>query len=486
MSTTMRIRPLVPLIGAGGVLLPAGVIAIVERAWGVVVCGDGRAQDVDAVFDVPVAVSGAGKKLAGISKYFGANSSGESTVNFSNLAVDASHGYKLAADGPFVAVRLVLVNRSPNTIAGWRMTVATTETADASSNDNASQPIIGGTMYKQAAPAGTVNGHIPVTWAGSATTPNLVGSATSVTYLVSDRIPIASVPRTDVAAGTAASRMGLLIVRCDSAGNAAANAAVQAAVAGATALRDVNAANRGKTLTVFGGTAMAATPANSGIPGNSSNRMFEVFPIFEYAQPAYTVMQVGDSTDKNDAIVAGVYNNWGWRGCVDAGSSARAFSYLDCAASSRNSAEYWARAKELFAAGIIPDVLLIQPASINDDFTQANPGTILLAGKARAAEIITLAAQYGIRHVCFRAIFPNSNLAAAKDAFRQDWNAWLQSFASSMGAGFIGTAGLSAGIVGGVEQWIAGTNSDALHPSEAGIDTVLAPTLAAYLRSLPV
>lgn len=66
MSTTMRIRPLVPLIGAGGVLLPAGVIAIVERAWGVVVCGDGRAQDVDAVFDVPALVSGSGNPASSV------------------------------------------------------------------------------------------------------------------------------------------------------------------------------------------------------------------------------------------------------------------------------------------------------------------------------------------------------------------------------------------------------------------------------------
>lgn len=439
---------------------------------------DGKEFPLDVVA-AQALVSGGGKNLTGISKYFGANAAGESTVNFSNLAIDASHGYKLAADAPFVAVRMVLVNRSPNTITGWRVTVATTETADASSNDNASQPIIGGTLYKQAAPAGTVNGHIPVTWGGSATTPALVGSATAVTYLVSDRIPITSVPRADVPS----SRMGLLIVRCDSAGNAAANAAVQAAVAGATALRDVTTANRGKTLTVFGGTAMAATPANSGIPGNSSNRMFAVFPIFEYAQPAYTVMQVGDSTDKNDFIVAGVYNNWGWRGCVDASSATRAFSYLDCAASSRNSAEYWARAKELFAAGIVPDVLVIQPASINDDFTVADPGAILLAGKARAAEIITVAEQYGIRYICFRAIFPSTGLASAKDAFRQSWNSWLGAFSASIGTGFISTAGLSGGIVGGVEQWAAGMNYDAFHPSEAGIDTVLAPALASYLRT---
>lgn len=429
-------------------------------------------------------VSGAGKKLAGMSKYFGANLGGGATVNTSNLAVDASHGYKLAADAAFVAVRMVLVNRSPNTITGWRVTVATTETADTSSNSNASQPIIGGVTYAQAAPAGTVNGHIPVTWGGSATTPALAGSASAVTYLVSDRIPITSVPRADVAASSAASRMGLLIARCDSAGNAGANPAVQTSVAGASALQSVTAANRGKTLCVFGGTALAATPANSGIPGNATNRMFEVFPIFEYAQPVYTVMQVGDSTDDNDALVAGVYNNWGWRGCVDASTTTRAFSYLNSSASSRNSAEYWARAKELFAAGLVPDVLVIQPASVNDDFTQADPGTILLAGKARAAEIITAAAQYGIRHVCFRAIFPSTGLLAAKDAYRQQWNAWLQTFATSMGAGFIGTSGLSGGVVGGVEQWASGLNADTIHPNELCIDTVLAPALTAYLRTL--
>lgn len=418
--------------------------------------------------------------VAGASKYFGANLGGGATVNTSNLAVDESHGYKIAADAPFTAVRLVMVNRSPNTLTGFRFTVAVSETADTSTNSNASQPIINGVTYAQAAPAGTVNGHIPVTWAGAATTPALVGSASEVTYQISDRIPITSVPRADYPNST----LPLLIIRADSLGNAVNNIAVQTSVTGANALRAVTEANRGKTLCIFGGTALAATPANSGIPGNATNRMFEVYPIFEYAQPAWTVMQVGDSTDQMDAIVAGIYNNWGWRGCVDAGSSSRVFSYMDESASSANSATYWARAKELFAAGLIPDAIVIQPASINDDFTQAVPNRVLLNGKARAVEIATTANFYGIRYLCFRAIFPSTTLTAIQDAYRREWNTWLQSFAASIGAYFIPVGALSGGIVNGVEQWATGYNYDTRHPNELAADTILAPALTTWLKTL--
>jgi len=418
--------------------------------------------------------------LTGISKHFGANLGGSATFNVTNLSADGSHGYKIAADAPFIAVRLVHVNRGPNTLTGFRMTVAVSETADASSNSNASQPIINGVTYGQAAPAGTVNGHIPVTWGGSVTTPALVGSATAATYQISDRIPITSVPRADVPS----SNMHLLIVRCDSAGLAGTPAAVQTSVLGASALQTISAANRGKTLTIFGGTALALTPANVGIPGNSTNRHFEVFPIFEYAQPAWTVMQVGDSTDQMDAIVAGVYNNWGWRACVDASTTSRAFSYVNEAASSRDATEYWARAKELFAAGIVPNVLVIQPASLNDDFTQAAPNTVLLKGRARAAEIATVAKQYGIKHVCFRPIFPNSALTSPQDAFRQAWNVWLQTFAAAVGVYYLPMTSLSGGILAGVEQWAAGMNYDLKHPSELAADTVLAPLLRDWLRTL--
>lgn len=476
------------VMGESGAVLAAGGTYSVGDDFGRALIGRGAAVDTfnrkappkNALNDSQVAAVAGRLAIAGASKYFGANLGGAGTVNVSNLSADASHGYKIAADAPFVAVRLVHVNRGPNTLTGFRFTVATTETADASSNSNASQPIIGGTTYNQAAPAGTVNGHIPVTWAGSATTPALVGSASAVTFQISDRIPITSVPRADVPG----SNRHLLIVRADSAGLAGTPAAVQTSVLGASALQTVSSANRGKTLVVFGGTTMAATPANSGIPGNSTNRMFEVFPIFEYAQPAWTVMQVGDSTDQMDAIVAGVYNNWGWRACADASSTSRAFTYMNEAAASQTAATYWARAKELFAAGVVPDVLVIQPASVNDDFTQATPNTVLLNGKARAVEICTVAKQYGIKFLCLRPIFPNTALTSVQDAYRQSWNAWLESFSSSVGAFYLPMTGLSAGLTAGVEQWIAGTNYDTKHPSETAADTILAPALATWLRTL--
>ena len=427
-------------------------------------------------------MSGAGVRTpiaAAIAKWFGGTHGGGVTFNAvgNKSGGTFSFGYKHALDAPFVAVRVVLVNRTGAAQSNWRITVGVTESALVSSNDETSQVKVGGSFYKVAVTAGSNLGHVPATFAGSATV-NIGSGASEVAYAISDRIPLTSVPRAD------GSAYPLIIVRADY--DATTVAAYAQTNGAAAAMNTVTAANRGKVMAFFGGTAMAATPSNSGINGNAAHSCWEMFVLPEYSTPTLSLMQFDDSTGQGDALVAtdGVFCNWGWRAAADASTSSRVFSYANMGMSSHTSATYWARAKAMFAAGIIPDCLLIGPASVNDNFA-INPDSVVALAKARAVEILAVCRQYGIRNVAFRGVMPSNILSAGNDAYRTAWNAWLNTFCVSFGIGYIDIAGLGNGA--SPEQWIPAYNYtlDGLHPNTQAMEDFLVPRTAAWLRSVP-
>ena len=413
------------------------------------------------------------RNLAAAFKWFGSAQSSATynqTTGLSSLA--GSYGIKLEAESDFDAVKIVWVNRAGNAINNCTALVGVSETAATDTNNNISQPIIGGTAYGQLAPAGSINGWRSVTWAGAASV-NIASGASAAQYAVSDWIPLSSIARTD--GGT----RPLLMIRSQHDGSVDGNFAFLN-TAHCASNRTSSAANRGRIVQTCGLTTGVSVPSNT---GTLSNNAFEIFPIFRYRKPSLSVMVAGDSTEQNDALVSATLTSWGWRGCADASSTGRPVGYLNFGCASKTSAEYWSRAQEAITAGVVPDVLVISPASVNDGYS--NLDRTFETARSRALEIIEYCRTKGVRFLCFIPLLPYNSNNASQDGYRTAFNAFLQTLAASNpGVSTLTFSGLGDGAV--PERWVGAMNysSDGIHPNETAIDTIMAPALTAYLATI--
>jgi len=384
--------------------------------------------------------------------------------------VDATYGLKIEAESDFDAVAVCWRNRGANPMTACNAIVGVTETADTTTNASISQVVIGGIAYGQLAPAGSVLGWRPVTWGGNATV--TIGSgASAVQWAVSDFIPLSSIPRAD--GGT----RPLVMIRAHHNGVAEPHVFIDSTTG--QAARTATYANRGRIAQISDVTNGVTNPAAT---GGLTVAGFEVFPIFRYRKPCINVMCCGDSIQQNNALVADSVSSAGWRASADASTPSRPVHYQNLSASGKSFDEYWARGKELINAGVVPQVLIITPWSINDGFT--TPDRQIETGRSRCTDILKYAYQKGIEYVVWFPILPFNTMTSAQDGFRKSYNAFLQ----AMAADNFGTKALSFAVGNGAtpEQWIAGLNfGDGTHPNEVCIDTVMAPAMTQIIRALP-
>lgn len=384
--------------------------------------------------------------ISGAQKWFGSvgnSASYNQTTGLSALA--SAYGVKLEAEADFDAVRLVWVNRAGNAINNCTALVGVTETADTSSANNTGQVVIGGTAYGQLAPAGSILGWRPVTWSSAAYVD--IGAATSAAqYGISDWIPLSSVARAD--GGT----RPLLTMRLQHDGSADGNFAflspLHCALNRASATR-----NRGRFVQVFGGTTLVSTPSNN---GTLTTACFEVFPVFRYRVPSKTVMVAGDSTEQNDALVKGALASWGYRGVADASLATAPVNYMNIGCSGKTSAEYWLRTQEVINAGIVPDVLVIGPASVNDGYS--NLDRTFETARSRAVDIIEFCRSKGVKKLCFIPLLPYNSNNASQDGYRTAFNTYLATLSASVPN--VSTLSFSAlGDGATPERWVSGYNA---------------------------
>lgn len=473
-------------------------------------------------------VSGAGNLASG-TKFIGAAKGGLAVNVSSGLSAGVfSLGAKIAAEGEFVALRVVIINRAANALNNNRLIVGVTETAAIDTNANRESVVIGGVAYAQLAPANTVNGFFPVTFAGAATV-SLSAATTAVQFAISDRIPLTSVPRAD--GGT----LPLIQVRMDHDGSVDGNFCFFSTAA-ASAMRTATAANRGRIIQMYTGTALAATPANVGSIGTTA---FEIFVIPDYTEPAMSVMGSGDSIVDGAGQVADLFSSWGLRACADASAAGRRATWMNMGGSSMDAINNWARCQEIINAGVVPDVLVIQPASVNDNSgagwaTTSNLPALVQKSKARAIEIQQYAKSKGIKRVIMVPLLPLNTQDATQSAARVSFNLWLSNLCAARSMGYLNFVGLGDGAA--AERWVlnncfevaagafstgktyviktvgttdftvigasantvgtlfvasgagsgTGTAIDGIHPNEAAIEAVLTPALAAQLRAIAV
>ncbi|ATQ78284.1 hypothetical protein CR152_30070 [Massilia violaceinigra] len=410
--------------------------------------------------------------IKGACKWFGAAIAG---ITFAGPVANggayrATWGLTTVAEAPFFAVQLVYVNLCNNPITGLRAIVGVTESIATDVAANRCKPVIGGVTYGQMAPAGSINGFRAVTFAGAAS-PTIPASVTSAQVAVSDIIPLASVPRVDVPGALPA-----WIMRLD---HDPVTGGKYTFCPMPASMRTANAANRGRVIQSFNYGADAVTNPNNNLGFSAESHL--VFPIFHYAVPSLTVVVAGDSITQDDALVADVFTSWGFRGCADASTPARPVNYVNMGASSKGAPEYWLRTQELVAAGIVPDVLVISPASVNDGYLQANLARLFSDHKARALEIVRFARANGINNLAFIPLFPYNTNTVAQEEYRVEFNSWLTTIP---GVTTLSFPGLGDGAV--PERWAAAYNhlADGIHPNDLAIETILAPVLTAYLNSI--
>ncbi|MDQ1834657.1 SGNH/GDSL hydrolase family protein [Massilia scottii] len=410
--------------------------------------------------------------IKGACKWFGAAIAGVTFAGpvANGSAYRATYGLTGVAEAPFYAMQLVYVNLCNNPITGLRAIVGVTESIASDVAANRCKPVIGGVAYGTLAPAGSVLGFRPTTWGGAATM-TCAAPATSQQIAVTDIVPISSIPRVDVPGALPA-----WIMRLD---HDPATGGRFSFCTMPVGMRTANAANRGRVVQSFNYGADAVTNPNINIGLSGDSHL--VFPIFHYAVPSLTVVVAGDSIEQNDALVADVFTSWGFRGCADASTPARPVNYVNMGASSKGAPEYWLRTQELVAAGIVPDVLVISPPSVNDGYLQANLARNFSDHKARTLEIVRFARAHGINNVAFIPLFPYNSNTVAQEEYRVEFNSWLTTIP---GVTTLSFPGLGDGAV--PERWAPAYNhlGDGIHPNELAIETILAPVLTAYLNSI--
>lgn len=410
--------------------------------------------------------------IKGAQKWFGNTIAG---VTFNNAAANgsnyrATYGLTMVAEAPFHAVQLVYVNMCANAITGLRAIVGVTETISTAVAANLAKPVIGGVAYGVLAPAGSVLGSRPVTWAGAATM-SCGSSVTSQQFGVSDITPLGSVDRVDVPGGLPAFTMRLDHDPATGGRFSFVNAPV--------GMRTATAENRGRVLQTFNYGADALTNPNINVALSGETHL--IFPIFHYSVPSKTVAVCGDSTTQGDAQATSVFTSWGYRGCADASSQKLPLNYMNLGASSKGSAEYFQRCQEIVAAGVAIDVLVISPASVNDDYTIGTIDRKFSDHRSRAMEIVRFCRANNIPNLIWIPLLPYNANTTAQDAQRLAFNAWL---ATISGTSTLVFPGLGNGAT--PERWTAAYNhaADGTHPNELAIETVMAPALTAALNAI--
>lgn len=361
--------------------------------------------------------------ITGAVKWFGSAQNGVTYNQTSSLGSSkACFGYKMEAEAPFDAVKFVWVNRAGNSITGCTLIAAVTETAEYSTAAKLSTPIIGGVSYPALAGGTDINGYYTATWNGAASG-DIGSGASASTYGLTDWIPVSSVLRTD------GGSRPLIMWAAQHDGSTGGNHAFMGTVPSGYLMRVPTAENRGRFVQTHTKTAGASAPDPAQTALIFNFNAYEVFPIFRYRVPSITVMVAGDSTEQNDAILLDGMSSWGWRACMDVSTPAKPINYINAGCSSKDAAEYWARAQELINAGVVPDVLVISPLSVNGTDWAALDRRFQ-TGRARALEIIDYAKSKGIARVVFIPLLPYNTLNSAQDTYRKAFNTWLQTIST--------------------------------------------------------
>lgn len=322
-------------------------------------------------------------------------------------------------------------------------------------------PRIGGTQYNSVAAAGTQLGWVPVTFAGGSATGTLpAGTVQAPSYLLSDIIPLSSIPRTD------GGKFSLIMARYY---YAASTFPVRTAIANGQ--NEINNLMAPYTyISLLQSVEGVSVPANftSTVPNNN---LAPVGFIFHTATGAKTVMLCGDSimaggsqADTDIGRANNIVGSWGFRAVRSVAEQFNKFIGVSQAAiGGATPTEYYNRFLAQISAGIKPSLVLYPPWSPNPDDTVFPP-----AGRIdentwhyRAAQVMSKA-----NNDNFRCLFSTPTpYEAWNNAVREAARAKIKLYP----AGSIDFNNVLYNPAGaGDNKWIPAYRFDSSHPNDLG------------------
>jgi lysophospholipase L1-like esterase len=370
---------------------------------------------------------------------------------------------KFAVPCEFDAVKLVIYHHG-STTPTVKGVVAATETAAQDTDANRFHPIVGGTAYN-AVDGTEAYGFKSVTW-GGASTKAFAGSGTQFApeVLISDLIPLSSVPRAD--GGT----LPLLMARvyCDG----SAQTITFVSQAGFSALRDPATANGGYIVQVGSRNADAiATPGST--PAALATTTLSIGVILFSRRSGISLMTIGDSITQNDALVADKVSSWGARAAHALSTIERPISYVNAGCSGQTGATYTTNGL-VQLGNLKPNVAHFSGWTPND-YSSPTAASLRLAVQKMAGNLhkfldfcytnkIVPIVSNGIPHSAATGLN-----TSALDAQRIAYNARLQEMADE---GLFYLADFDAELSDGATPAAIKTAysaGDGIHPNEAGI-----------------
>lgn len=381
-------------------------------------------------------------------------------------AVNETYTLKTESEAPFDAVAVALMSYENLATNSWKAVVAATETFSTASQDSRYRPVVGGVTYNSLRGAADY-GWDSVTWSGASTI-NIPGGATNASpaVVLSDFMPINSVPRAD--GGTRP--LVLMRVHHDGSTNGSHTFAQRNFAPWLTA----SANNRGRLFDIgtFAGDAVGTLSSSITI----TDKSFLMFPVFRYRSNVVTVAAVGDSISQGLGSATGL-DNWVRRACYDLSTSARPIVPMNVGMSSATTVTFLSHGKIVLSL-TRPNIAFYSPHSPNDNI---NTNRGVQNAMARAADFISFCQSNRIVPILSTPT-PRNDLTA-DDVYRRQ----IRDAVRAMGtAGQCIVADFAAATGDGAipERWLAGLNFDNIHPNDAGYDAMAAVARQAIVRAL--
>lgn len=336
-------------VTTGGVLLQSsgGTVSFATSLTGGIelsVGGEALKVGAQGYTDRVPAIFG-GQRIRGNSGYVTGNS-GITTQSF-----------KIEAEAPFSAVRVWYGEKNTSgTMPVIEALVAATETGAFNTVANAVLPIKGGATFNNLAT--TTHGWRRATFAGAnsiSPTPNLIAN-NGASYVVSDWIPCASLPRVDV---SGARPMALLRI---------ANTGVGVYTTGNGTMTSYNSA-RGTAPhreMLVAGTPNDGINTITNIPATAPTGIgWEMYAWLEfmYDVPVRSVVIVGDSTSEASSNAMGT--SWALRALREISTPASPISVMNFAGSGHSHAQYLTLLDGALSTGMRPTDVIFQGWSQN-------------------------------------------------------------------------------------------------------------------------
>ena len=386
---------------------------------------------------------------------------------------------KMAAPGDFTAVRVVYYHGSTSGTTVVKAAVAATETALQDTDVNRWRPVVGGTEYSTL-DATEQYGWKSVTWAAASSITPAAGTATAPTVVVSDWIPLRSVPRSD------GSAFPLCHVRVNFTGGTSSYTGTDASMNTATA------ANGGFIFQCgwgadASGLYVTAPAANN--PSGAQNRNMPAIGLqFRTRKPGIAIIGVGDSLTQCGAVVADNFSSWGWRAAAAISALGIPCGFVNNGVASQDASVFEVAGENAISKWGC-NVVTYQSFSPNGPGTPpfSTDATMRYAIQQQAAlmeKMIAYSKSAGAIPIIASPL-PGGNITnASQDAYRLSYNTEVLTFASdrvAMNWNTLFTDGASPARIN--STYLYTTDGLGVHVNEAGVAvqaTLLQTALATF------